>query len=1224
MYNGHTQNAGYIFRHISTADGLINNKVTAIYNDSEGYMWIGTQAGLQRFDGTRFKNFLADIRDTTALQTDWISSIFEDRKKRLWIGTDLEGPYLFNQNAGKFYNFNLHASLSNKIDGMWHFAEDSTGVIWIAGHRGYYRLNEKTMQFENYTAKLGLGNQTNTGILSIDRDNNFWLSTARGLEMYNTKDHSLYNRSNNPGHNPLFDIKEDILYILHSGNEIWATTGRQVYRYNFIKRSLKVFSFDTPDAKPGHRKQAISGLFRLQDGKIIASLMLRGIAIFQPATDDFIILNADNASPYGFHMNKFIEENVCLMEDRENSIVIGNGSGLNISNPGKQFFKTHKRDINKGDLFPETTVNDFLELPDGNILAGYYDISGGIVKMDPAFHFQKHFLLNDAIAYNAGVNQVWSLFRDAEGIVWAPNQRRTILKLNPATGKLWEETDSSLALITIIRQDADGTIWMGYWRNGLAKKTGHDKPVFFDKFLYADANNIKRVQCLLPEDDKIWVGTLQNGLQVFDKKTEKFVEAFQFDLKNNKSISSNCVTDILRYNTDTLIVATLMGINIFDEKKKVFTAITAKQGLPNNLVQTIIKDEYGHIWAACFDNGFFKLDMHNLSVTRYGLYDGITDNLFTSRFYRLKDGRILIGASSSFISFDPSAFAVSAPPADVHITSLLVFQKELMTDSLVKERKALSLSYNDNSLRITFASLQLWNSGGMKYYYKLDGIDKEWVLADESHTAIYNQLKPGSYTFNVKCANRDGIFSINTTQLKIRIETPFWKSIWFLLLVSVILAIIVFLFIKGREKNFKAVAVAKLKVQQLNAEKYKTRFELEQIINYFSSSLINKNKVDDVLWDVAKNLIGRLGFEDCMIYLWNDDKTRMIQKAGFGPKDTAEAISSQSFDVLPGQGVVGYVMETREAVMIADTSIDKRYRADDQVRSSEISVPIIYNDELIGVIDSEHHQKNFFTTQHLQILNTIATLIANKIKSIEVEQSLQQTQIEMYSMNEQLSKAKLEALRSQMNPHFIFNSLNAIQECILTNKVDAAYEYLSKFSKLQRMVLNNSEKELIPLSSEIEMLQLYLSLESLRFSKTFTYSVNADGVSDPDDIIIPSLITQPLVENAIWHGLRSKDGEKILSITCKEKDGTICITIEDNGIGRDKSAEIKTKNLGNFEYASRGTTMMQQRLQVLSQQLNADIQLVTLDKKDEQGNACGTKVILSFPADLETTGLNFK
>lgn len=167
------------------------------------------------------------------------------------------------------------------------------------------------------------------------------------------------------------------------------------------------------------------------------------------------------------------------------------------------------------------------------------------------------------------------------------------------------------------------------------------------------------------------------------------------------------------------------------------------------------------------------------------------------------------------------------------------------------------------------------------------------------------------------------------------------------------------------------------------------------------------------------------------------------------------------------------------------------------------------------------------------------------------------------------------------------------------------------------MVLNNSEKELIPLSSELEMLELYLSLESLRFSNSFTYSFIKAGETDAFEIMIPSLITQPLVENAIWHGLRNKDGEKILKISFEEKNGFVFIMIDDNGIGREKAALIKSQKLGSIQFASKGTILLEQRLHVLSQQLHAELRLEIIDKKDISGIAIGTKVIISFPANLE-------
>ena len=1188
-------------------------------------MWIGTQSGLQRYDGTRFKNYRADIRDTAALQTDWISSIFEDSKKRLWIGTDHGAPYTLNRATGKFYNYNFHAPAYNKIFGTWHFAEDRKGNIWLAGHEGFFKLDAASNQFVKWNTTLGLLKNTRTGTLTIDNNDNLWLCTTEGIGFYNTTEKRLYNRVYNPAHNPMFDIKESVSNILISGKYFWISTGnRMIYRYEITTQQLRPFTFEMLASKkldPEVQKEIPGLVYVLQNGQIIIPLMGRGLAYYHPELESFSIVEADNTKEHSYH-TKYGSES--LLQDKQKNILIGNVSGINIYNPEKQLFFMQGVGNGKEKTFPKTIVNDFLEMANGDVLVGYYDVNGGIVQTDSNFAFKKHYLLKENGNVNSPVNAIWNLFVNDKGIVWGPNQKGTVLKLNPFSGKLYEDKDSffSRGNITAIKQDNDSDTWIGYWSKGLGRINGNTHTQrFFKSFLYSDTTTPKRVHSILVDKDKIWAGTFQNGLQVFDKHTQKFTSAFTVNERNKNSISSNTILDIVRYNKDTLILATEMGINIFDTKRNLFTAITAKEGLPNNLVLGLMLDNCSNVWVVCSGSGLCKINMNNFAITTYDITDGITDEVFSGRITGLKNGKALIAASESFISFTPSAFGAAEPPANVSITGFSVFENEITVDSLLKNNKPLQLSYKENSLRIEFASLEYWAPGSIKYFYKLNGIDKDWVPADRNHAAIYNQLSNGEYVFEIKCANRDGIYCKGITRLTIIIKPPFWKTWLFILSVTILNIILIFWLIKWREKNIKTIEAEKLKVQQLNAAQYKSKLELEQIINYFSSSLIDKNTVDAVLWDVAKNLIGQLGFEDCMMYLWNADKTKMLQQAGYGAKDSIEEIKNQHFDVSPGEGVVGYVMQTKEAVLIPDTTKDDRYRVDDIARLSEITVPVIYNDELLGVIDSEHQQKDFFTQQHLHILNTIATLMGNKIKSIEAEQSLQKTKIEMLGMNEKLSEAKLEALRSQMNPHFIFNSLNAIQECILTNKVDAAYEYLSKFSKLQRMVLNNSAKEFITLTSEVEMLHLYLSLESLRFSQSFTYTITVNDNTDADEIMLPSMIIQPYVENAVWHGLRNKVGDKILSVTCEEKDGELVIIIDDNGIGRERAAIIKAQKLGSDKTESKGTVLSAQRLNILALQYKASIHLEVTDKVNDENEPLGTRVVIRLPSNIETIKL---
>ena len=659
----YAQTEDYIFKHIKVSDGLISNSVTALCQDSDGFMWIGTQSGLQRYDGTRFKNFQADIRDPAALQTDWISFIFEDSKKRLWIGTDHGAPYQLNKSTGKFYNYNLHAAAGNKVNGTWHFAEDKKGNIWLAGHEGYFKLNAKTNQFEKWNVIMGLAKNARTGTMTIDSNDNLWLCANEGISFYNITEKKLYNNLYNPAHNPIFDIKEVISNILINGNYIWISSGQRIiYRYEILTQKIKAFTFDMLPSKklgPAFQKEIPGLAYALQNGQIIIPLMERGLAYYHPELESFSIVDADNKKTYAYHTEN---GNECLLQDREKNIFIGNSTGINIYNPEKQLFFTHGLAIGKKKSFPNTIVNDFIEMPDGNMLIAYYSVNGGIVKTDSSFEFKKHYLLKENGNENSLVNVMWSLFRDEKGMVWAPNQKRTILKLDPESGKIWEDKDSLLTgSINIIKQDTDGDIWIGHWSKGLGRiNTSKHTQHFYTSFLYSDNSTKNSVHSILVDADKIWAGTFQHGLQVFDKHIEKFTAAFVVNERDKNSISSNTILDIVRYNKDTLLLATEMGVNIFDIKRNIFKAITVKEGLPNNLVLGMMLDAASNLWVVCSGGGFCKINMHNLAITTYDNNDGIIDNIFSGRIYGLKNGKALIAASKSFISFNPSGTGSAA------------------------------------------------------------------------------------------------------------------------------------------------------------------------------------------------------------------------------------------------------------------------------------------------------------------------------------------------------------------------------------------------------------------------------------------------------------------------------------------------------------------------------------------------------------------------------------
>lgn len=208
----------------------------------------------------------------------------------------------------------------------------------------------------------------------------------------------------------------------------------------------------------------------------------------------------------------------------------------------------------------------------------------------------------------------------------------------------------------------------------------------------------------------------------------------------------------------------------------------------------------------------------------------------------------------------------------------------------------------------------------------------------------------------------------------------------------------------------------------------------------------------------------------------------------------------------------------------------------------------------------------------------------------------------------QISSLKERALRSQMNPHFIFNSLNAIQELIVTENYTASFEYLSKFSKLLRLVLHASEKNLLPLSKEIEITRLYIELESLRFKNLFRYNISFSSEIDTDNTPFPTLLLQPFVENAIWHGLLPKEGLKKLDITFVEKENSLLCTIKDNGIGRDNAQKIKQKKIAPHNSESKGIEMATQRLEILKLTKECCGSITISDVWEPDGSIGGTQV----------------
>lgn len=336
----------------------------------------------------------------------------------------------------------------------------------------------------------------------------------------------------------------------------------------------------------------------------------------------------------------------------------------------------------------------------------------------------------------------------------------------------------------------------------------------------------------------------------------------------------------------------------------------------------------------------------------------------------------------------------------------------------------------------------------------------------------------------------------------------------------------------------------------------------EDTLIYFSKSLMGKENEDDILWDVAKNCISKLGFVDCVIYSVNDKENVLVQKAAYGPKNPNDRALYNPVTISIGSGITGNVAKTRKAEIIMDTTKDPRYIVDDDDRLSEICVPIIYENLLYGIIDCEHPEKCFFNKRHLKMLSAIASICAIKIKSVRASQELLEKQEKLLKIREEMLELKVVALNSQLNPHFLFNSLNAIQYFVTSSNKKLALEYLSTFSRLIRFYLRQLGKDTVSLYNEIDMLHWYLKLQKLRYDDFFDYVISIENESKThQEAIIPSCIIHTLFENLIERSMFNHKKGQHFKITFKPSEKEIVLIIQ--------YQEFDSKNSVPPEYRSR-------------------------------------------------------
>ncbi|SEI74909.1 Sensor histidine kinase, LytS/YehU family [Dyadobacter koreensis] len=1165
-----------IFQNLKWQDGLSAKQVRGLYKDKEGFLWIGTTNGLNRYDGAVIKQY-----KNGNFKSLYINAVEPFGNDSLLIGTR-KGLFLFDKKTGLFYDDERFSELREHV--IVCIKQDGRGRIWIGtryltSSKIYICDQNKLLPVEAVYPDAKVFNKHDFALSIMVYDTarqGFWIAASKPF-FIDFRNRTVYHRDNNPLHFPPLKVDNVNAIAVDSKSNVWygcdddPSLNFWDWRKNIIE---KYFQLDGTVINEGCNRLFIDSRDRLW-----ISTWLFSAYIKEPGKPIKKIPYSQNET-YTIGYGHFRE----AIEDEEGNVWLGTINGVSKSQDNYPLLAIYQLPSFRFFLQTGFAQANHISVWGDTIMASKEE---GIVAYNMADGSYKRFivptLLRNRFLMSVRQNDTW-WFAGDEGLYKLKNGSSRLEKLN-----LFRK-DPSKKFTNFVFVDHEKKVWFQvmddavYCFDPQTKKLERFDGKDETRGIFTFANCQSFVQL---RNNNIYFSRNGRGFLKFDYAAKKFSELPVFN--PNEFYVSKLVED-----SDGNIWASAAGRGILkmNQKGAVLDSIDTSSGLLFDHIASIGIDDRGAVWAASRE-GLMFFNPKTKAVTKVEIDLGKTLQDYWNNL-TIANGKVYAVMLDHVVVIDPFRFAVMPVKKAPHITSVKIFGTE---KTPYENEGILELEPTEDDMTFQYASLSHRDIPWLQYSFQLEGVDKHWVNAGRRIVASYTNLMPGKYTFKVRSTDEKGQWMKEETVLKVHIKPNWWQTWWFTALCLLVLLLISYMFYRDA-----------------NSRKEKRR--IDKTIDYFANSVYGENSVNEICWDIARNCISQLRFEDCVVYLLDEEKNRLVQKAAYGPKNPKghEIINPIEIDI--GMGIVGAAAASGKPLIIGDTTKDDRYIIDDEVRYSEIAVPIHHDGKVIGVIDSEHSRKYFFTDEHAKALTTIASISANKISEAIAEGQAQEKEIMLLEINKMLAESQLMALRAQMNPHFVFNCLNSIQECIVTQKYGEASKYLNKFSKLFRMVLNNSGKNLVTVEEEREVLELYLELEQMRFENSFCYNIIMDETLEEDQISLPSMLVQPYVENALWHGLMHKSGERRLTIEFKRVDEeTFVCRIDDNGIGRKKSFELKEKNSKSKRHESRGLAISQDRIDLLQRQGN-HARLTITDKYDE-GKAIGTLVEIELSTYLK-------
>ncbi len=1118
------------FEHITTDDGLSSNRISHIFQDRKGFLWISTEDGINRYDGYNFKQFRQITGNLNSISDFAVEYIFEDSKGLFWISTR-EGLDLFDPVKEIFTHFkpikNDTTSLSSEK--ITVIGEDKFGKIWVGTRKGLNLFDPVKSTFRHFTNdeknKKSLSSNYITAIY-LDSYGNLWIGTRNGLNKfdYKTEQFDIYLPEQN---NSKSIVGKGISCIIEDENKnLWVGTTSGLSKLTL--KDNNIIQFENYVSDPVDSNSLSSNNIRViaedKSGKLWIGTSNEGVCVFNKEKKLFKRIQYSEENVYSINENRIYA--ICI-DDFDNIWIGTLSSGLNKYNPSKERFGLFQPVPNSKKDVPGNNISSILLDNTRNLWLGTTGAGIFVYSLNSYSEPGKLlFVLNTRSSPALSNDYAMSMIQDRSGKIWIGTFGGGLNSYEPGTKEIKvykNNPDDSVSLsanyIHMVYEDSQGFIWIGTGLGGLNKFDKNTKSFeHFTNSLNMVDNpkylNSFEVSSILEDDiDHLWIGTTIGGSSRFNKKNKLF-EHFRHHQEDGNSIGSNRVNCIYKDKEQRLWFGTFSGgLNLYNEKTSSFTKILISDGLPSNIIESIIEDFDADIWLGTA-NGISRYNPKSKNIRNFDISDGLQgkESYENSIVRDEKTGSLFFGGANGLNIYHPGSIKENETPPQIVITDFKLFNKSVTVSesSVLTEAfpytKEIVIDYDQNVFSFEFAALDYTDPQKNEYAYKLEGFDKDWVNSGKKREATYTNLSPGSYVFKVKGTNSDGVWNEKGTSLSLIINPPLWRT-WWAYTIYVVLIVTGFFTVRKYELN-RIKLRNDLKLKEFESKKLQ---EVDQLKSRFFANISHEFRTPLTI------ILGSLEKLKAKIESSDNEKEISIMKRN-------------------ASRLLQLINQLLELSRIESGSI--------QLRASEYDV-VKFAKRIIASFSSLAHQKNLSLT--FNSTNIESTTINEKTQIYFDTKKLETAFYNLLSNAVKFTPAgeKIDVSISKEDRFVIIVFLNTGVE-IPSENVEKIFD---RFYQVDDSGTRNFEGTGIGLSLVKEYIELHkgkIEVESKNHMTTFTVYLPIGKSHLKEDQIIPyenldvETIEKYHKEKVSFTASEISDNEVI------EPDKTIILVVEDN------------------------------------------------------------------------------